>query len=223
MNYKTLDLSTYIRKEHFERFLEIEHPIASTTVQLDITDWYHHIKSKGYPFFLSFLYAASRAANAVPEFRQRIRDRGIIEYDYCYPSYTVALPDGTYRFCLVNTDQPFETYLEEGKTKQERALHDTHLAEEQDPESLLWVTSTPWFSYTQCVLPYTDKNFSIPNLSWGKYKIEKKLALENGAVIEREEITLPFTIMINHALMDGMHVANYLSLLEEELKLMMQF
>ena len=222
-NYKTIDLDSYPRKEHFQRFLACEYPHITGTFEVDITKWLHHIKEKGYPFHLSFVYAAARAANSVPEFRRRIKDKGIIEYDYCNPSYTVALPDETYRFCMVNTNQPFDVYLEESKIRHEKSLHAKHLAEEGDPESLLFTTSTPWFYYTQANLPIPSRDFSIPNLGWGKYKTEKKLALVDGQVTEYEVVTIPFTIMAHHALVDGFHMSKVLDNLDAELTAMLSF
>ena len=127
--YKNIDMTTYPRKDHFDHFRNMEYPFVTMTVQVDISDWIKRLKKAGYPFFLCFQYAVARAANSVPQFRQRIEDDGIIEYSYCNPSYTVALPDDTYRYCMVNTDQPLNAYLEEAKVKQEciyRAKNQKH-------------------------------------------------------------------------------------------------
>ena len=51
---------------------------------------------------VSFLYAAVRAANDVPELRRRLRDGEVIEYDRCQPSYTAMRPNGVYVYCLVD-------------------------------------------------------------------------------------------------------------------------
>ena len=102
MKYKSIDLSSYPRREHFAHFRDMQYPFVTLTAQVEVTDWLRCLKEAGYPFFLCFQYAVVRAANRVPEFRQRIRDNGIVEYAFCNPSYTVALPDRTYRYCMVN-------------------------------------------------------------------------------------------------------------------------
>lgn len=47
----------------------------------------------------------------MPELRQRIVDNGIVEFERCPTSYTVALEDGTYCYCRLDTDMPFEDFL----------------------------------------------------------------------------------------------------------------
>lgn len=219
MSRKYLDMSKYPRLEHFNHFLGMDHPCVSVTVQVDITDFVPGLKAAGYPFFLSFQYAAVRAANRVPEFRQRIHNGAIVEYDFCNPSYTVARPDGTYRYCLVNANQPFAQYLEEGRIKQAAAVESEHLKEEDDDIlSLLFTSCVPWLNYTEAMMPYPENHFSIPNICWGGYKKEKYLCLEDGNVTEKVKISIPVTLLVNHALVDGSHIGQFYRNLDEELK-----
>ena len=218
MSRKYLDMSTYPRLDHFNHFLGMDHPCASVTVQVDITDFVPRLKAAGHPFFLSFQYAAVRAANRIPEFRQRILDDAIIEYDFCNPSYTVALPDGTYRYCLVNVNQPFAQYLKEGRIKQAAAMESGRLEEEGDVLSLLFTSCVPWLNYTEAMMPYPDSRFSIPNICWGGYKTEKYLCLEDGKVTEKVKISIPVTLLFNHALIDGRHAGQFYQYLNEELR-----
>ena len=217
MNFRRIDMTNYPRKDHFDHFRTMEYPFVTITVQVDIRDWIVRLKKAGYPLFLCFQYAVAQAANRVPEFRQRIVGDGIIEYEHCYPSYTVALPDETYRYCMVKTDQPLEAYLEEARVKQEKALHAEHLEEEGDPESHLYTSCVPWQDFTGGTMPYPDSKFSIPNVVWGKYKTEKYLAFEGDKVVEKEKTTIPVVIFVNHALIDGLHISKFYSYLDEEL------
>lgn len=218
--YKNIDMTTYPRKDHFDHFRNMEYPFVTMTVQVDISDWIKRLKKAGYPFFLCFQYAVARAANSVPQFRQRIEEDGIIEYSYCNPSYTVALPDDTYRYCMVNTDQPLSEYLAEAKLKQEKALNAEHLEEEGDSRSHLFTSCVPWQDFTGGTMPYPDSKFSVPNIVWGKYKTEKYLALEDGNVVEKEKTTLPVVVFVNHALIDGLHISRFYANLDAELSKM---
>ena len=217
MSYRTIDMTTYPRKEHFDHFRNMEYPFVTMTVQVDISDWIVRLKKAGAPLFLCFQYAVAQAANRVPEFRQRIVDDGIIEYEHCNPSYTVALPDETYRYCMVNTNQPLKDYLEEAKVKQDRALHAEHLEEEGEAMSHLFTSCVPWQDFTGGTMPYPDAHFSIPNVVWGKYKTEPYLALEDGKVLEKKKTTIPVVIFVNHALIDGLHISKFYSNLDDEL------
>jgi len=218
MSRKYIDMTKYPRLDHFRHFLTMQQPCVSITVQVDITDWFSRLKSSGRPFFLSFQYAVVRAANRIPEFRQRIVDDKIVEYDYCNPSYIVSLPDDTYRYCSVNVDQPFAQYLEEGRVKQEAALHSEHLEEEEgDVLGLLFISCVPWFNYTEAMMPYPGGSFSNPSFCWGGYKSEKYLALEDGRVTEKVKTSIPVTLFFNHALIDGIHAGRFFNNLSDEL------
>ena len=148
MEYLHIDMKDYPRREHFEYFRSMENPFLSLTVQVDITDFLHRVKMAGRPLFLCFQYAVVHAANRVPELRQRIQGDGIIEYAFCHPSYTVALPDGTYRYCLVNADQPLEDYLKEAERKQKEVMSAEHLEEEDDIQSQFFISCMPWLNYS---------------------------------------------------------------------------
>ncbi len=218
MTRKYIDMTKYPRLDHFRHFLTMQQPCVSITVQIDITDWLSRLKASGCPFFLSFQYAVVRAANRIPEFRQRIVDDKIVEYDYCNPSYIVSLPDDTYRYCNVNVNQPFAQYLEESRVKQDAALHSEHLEEEEgDVLGLLFISCVPWFNYTEAMMPYPGGSFSNPSFCWGGYKTEKYLALEDGRVTEKVKTSIPVTLFFNHALIDGIHAGRFFDNLGDEL------
>ena len=218
MSRKYIDMTKYPRLDHFRHFLTMNQPFISITVQVDISDWLPRLKASGCPFFLSFQYAVVRAANRIPEFRQRIVDDKIVEYDYCNPSYIVSLPDDTYRYCNVNVNQPFAQYLKESRVKQDAALHSEHLEEEEgDVLGLLFISCVPWFNYTEAMMPYPGGSFSNPSFCWGGYRTEKYLALEDGRVTEKVKTSIPVTLFFNHALIDGIHAGRFFDNLGDEL------
>lgn len=109
--YRILSRETYPRCAHLDYFCTMAQPYAGLTVPVDITAFYQAVGARKVPFFLSFLYCAARAANGVPELRQRLRGEEILEYDHCPTSHTVALEDGTYCYCTLRSDLPFSDYL----------------------------------------------------------------------------------------------------------------
>ena len=96
---------------------------------MDITEWLAIVKEKNLPFFLSFLYAVTNAANSVKEFRQRISADGqIIEFEKCLSSYTVALPDETYCYCQVDADMSYLEFLACAQAEQKKVLEEGSMA-----------------------------------------------------------------------------------------------
>ena len=102
MGYHIIDMASDPRCGQFAYFRKMDFPFAGITAEIDITDF---MARKGHrPFFLSFLYAVTRAANAVPQLRRRIFEGGtVVEFDWCPPSYTAMKPDGVYVYCTVAT------------------------------------------------------------------------------------------------------------------------
>ena len=124
MTRKIIDMTKDPRGGQFEYFRTMTDPWAGITVPVDITDLLASLN--GRPFFLSYLYAVMRAANAVPELRRRLLPDGqVVEYDHCDPSYTVMKPDGTgvYVYCLLEDDlSSYEKFVAEGKRRQKETL-----------------------------------------------------------------------------------------------------
>lgn len=117
MSYQLIDMTKDPRSGQFAYFRQMLFPFAGVTAEVDITDF--AARRQGRPFFLSFLYAVVRAANAVPQLRRRIREDGsVVEYDWCPPSYTAMKPDGVYVSCTVEGDLPYEAFVALGQRRQ---------------------------------------------------------------------------------------------------------
>ncbi len=107
MSHQLIDMTKDPRSGQFACFRQMLFPFAGVTAEVDITDF--AARRQGRPFFLSFLYAVVRAANAVPQLRRCIRaDGSVVEYDWCPPSYTAMKPDGVYVSCTVEGDLPYD-------------------------------------------------------------------------------------------------------------------
>lgn len=205
MEYKYIDLGSFPRRAHFDYFRSFAYPYVGYTVKVDITDFVRRQKEHGAPFFLSFCYCAERAANSVAEFRQRIRGDGIVEYDWCPSSYTLALDNGTYCYCMLDSRMPFSEFLPEAQERQAEAMSSESLDDGDDAESLLFISSNPWLSYDAFVQPVPYPADSNPRISIGKYYTD------GGRVL------FPVTVLCNHALVDGKHIAEFFSALDMEL------
>ncbi len=193
---KKIDKDTYARRAHFQYFKDMEYPYVGVTVKVDITEFLNRIKEKDQPFFLTFLYHIANAANAVPELRQRIRKDEILEYSWCKTSHTVALENGTYSYCCLDSRMQLDEFLPYAIEEQEKSKR-IGTIEEQEPLSLLFLSSTPWFSYTSLVQPVPRPADSNPRITWGKY------------FKENDKIMIPLSILCHHALVDGLHIAKF--------------
>lgn len=206
MNYRTIDMSTHPRSAHFAHFSAMADPYVGVTAEVEDGGLLQACRQRGWPFFLSFLYCAGRAANAVPQLRQRLWQGGVIEYDACDTSHTVMREDGTYSYCRVDCMQPFQQYLPQAAARHEAAKQHGGLEEGEDPLSLLYVSCVPWLRYSALRQPVPIPADSNPRITWGRYETE------NGRT------HLPVTLLANHALVDGVHISAFYAGLQAELE-----
>lgn len=206
MSFHSLDLKTNPRKDHFAYFNQLAYPYVGVTVSVDITAFYRKIKARSLPFFLSFCYCAARAANAVPELRQRIREGQILEFDDCPTSHTVALDDGTYCYCTLHFNCSFSAYLPAAIALQQAAKQARSISENaEDSLDKLFISTLPWLNYTSLVQPVPCPADSNPRITWGKFTVQP------------DQVTLPVSILCHHALADGSHLAAFYQALDQQL------
>lgn len=210
MNYRYLDMETYKRIDHFLYFDSLAYPYVGVTVNVDITELIEKIKTQKLPFFLSVCYCVTKAANSVPEFRQRIKEHRIIEFDRCKTSHTVALENGTFCYCkLDGNDMLFPDYIAYALREQEEAKRLGSIAEEEEEVyEKFFISSVPWISYTALIQPVPNPADSNPRISWGKY------------FVQGDRVLLPVSVLCNHALVDGIHIAGFYEKLDEQIRLL---
>ena len=207
MNYKTIDMSNYSRRAHFDYFRTLQNPMLGLTVDVDVTALRDFCKREGCSFFLAFLRVAARAANGVPQLRQRIRDGGIVEYDVCGTSHVELRKDGTYGYCTLYHGGPFREYLERAGAERARCREAASIEEDEDVEGLYFVTSLPWLRYTQLIQPTAGGDESNPRISWGRFEPDF-----------RGRLMMPVTLLAHHALVDGLHAARFYANIADEIK-----
>ena len=205
MEYHMIDMSTCPRRAHFAYFNAMPDPYVGVTVDVEIGPMLKVCRKEGWSFFLSFLYCAGQAANAVPELRQRIREGSIIEFDACDTSHTVLRDDGTYSYCRLDCMKPFDQFLPEAKRRHEAAKAQVNLDDGEDGIGLLFLSCVPWLHYTGLRQPVPMPADSNPRITWGKY------------MTEHGRTTMPVTLLANHALVDGVHIGAFYDRLREEM------
>lgn len=197
MTSRKLDMSVYPRKAHFDYFRSLAYPYVGLTANVDVTVLAERARKNQESFFLHVLYAVGKAANEIPEFRQRIAGEEIVEFDNCPTSHTVMKPDGTYAYCEADPSLPWPVFLRETVRRQEDAIHDGSIEETGDPRSLLFISCLPWLNYTALQQPVPCPADSNPRITWGRY----------GKSAGR--LLMPVTVLANHALVDGRQIADF--------------
>ena len=90
------------QKGAFPLFLKIWEPFFGVTVKVDCTSAYKKAKEKDVSFFLYYLYRALKAANEVENFRYRIIENQVFEFEKVNASPTINRPNGTFGFAYMD-------------------------------------------------------------------------------------------------------------------------
>ena len=149
-----------------------------------------------------YIYAAvgshPDAADEVDEFRRRIDDGGIVEYDECPTSHTELKPDGTYAYCTLHHHMPLAEYLQRAEEARAAARKSGSIEEEDAVQSMYFISTLPWLHYTQLIQPVACGDESNPRFTWGKYQ-------QNA----EGRMMMPLSVLVHHALADGLHIAQF--------------
>ena len=202
--YRDLDMRTYPRQTHFAHFRSLPWPLIGVTVMMDVTRVKAYCQDRHASFYLVMMHIVCLAANQVPALRQRIREDGIREFEFCHTSHIELLEDGTYTYCTLYHDRPMEAYLTESAKIREACRKGNGLTEDPDVDSYLFISTLPWLHYTQLIQP--GSGGSNPQITWGK--------AERNA---EGRYMMPLTLQAHHALVDGIHLAAFFENVTEEI------
>ena len=193
-----INLETWPRREHFKVFSTFDYPHFSLCANVDLTAFYPFVKQRGISFTVATVYVLARAANAIPEFRYRIRAGKVIEHEIVHPSGTILTDDDLFTFCTFDYIENFAEFADRASKRIAYVKEDPTLKDEPGQDDLLFMTAIPWVSFTSFMHPlHLHPADSVPRFAWGKF-------FEDG-----EFLKMPLSVQGHHALMDGVHVGRY--------------
>ena len=201
-----VDVQTWSRGEHFKIFSTWDYPHFSLCANVDLTAFYPVVKQRGISFNVATVYVLARAANAIPEFRYRIRAGKVVEHEIVHPATTILTNEDLFTFCTFDYTEDFSLFA--ARAAEQIAYVKEHLTLEDEPgrDDLLFMTAIPWVSFTSFMHPmHLHPADSVPRFAWGRF-------FEDG-----EFLKMPLDVQAHHALMDGVHVGRYFAEVQDYL------
>lgn len=199
-----IELQSWPRREHFQFFSSFNHPHFNMCANVDLSRFQPSIMAHGISFTVAVVYTIARAANAVPEFRYRIRGSEIVVHDFVSPSITILLDDNLFTFCYIDYDQKFNKFAERAAVSIAAVKTQPTLQDPPGRDDLLYMTAIPWVSFTSFTHPMRlHPADSIPRFAWGKFFEEGK------------RIKMPLSVQGHHAIMDGIHMGMFYGHLQD--------
>jgi chloramphenicol O-acetyltransferase type A len=193
-----INLETWSRHEHFKVFSTFDYPHFSMCANVDLTAFYPIVKQRGISFNVATVYVLARAANAIPEFRYRIRGGEVVEHEIVNPSTTILTDEDVFSFCTFDYIENFSEFAARAAEQIAYVKEDPTLKDEPGRDDLLYMTAIPWVSFTSFMHPlHLHPADSVPRFAWGK-------RFEDGDLLK-----MPLSVQGHHALMDGMHMGRF--------------
>lgn len=202
-----IPLEAFHRKESVRFFKDFVNPNVSVTCIVDASKCFRRAKALGDKFFHHYLYAILKAANEIRELHYRFTPSGdIAYYDKIDVLSPIRLPGHesftTLRFPYIDDRAAFISSIQEII---EKADAQTSFGEEESLEEydVVLVSAIPDLAFTS--ISYTQKHRhgnDFPLINVGKMEADGKM---------------PIAICINHAFIDGEHLALFYKLLQKYL------
>lgn len=200
--YQVIDEQNWKRAMHCQVFRNSVEPAFCITFELDITNFLTQVRANGYSFTMAMIFAGTKCANQIEEFRYRFVDGQVVLFDKIDTAFTY-LDTETELFKVVNV--PMQ------KTMKDYVTLATKAAQEQKEyftgplgNDVFQFSPLPWVSYTH--ISHTNsgkKDNATPLFDWGKY-------------FERDgRVILPFSVQAHHSFVDGLHVGKLADLLQQ--------
>lgn len=203
-HYTEIDEKTWKRAMHCMVFRNSVEPAFCVTFELDITNFLPKVKEKNYSFTMAMIYAVSKCANEIEEFRYRFLDGKVVLFDRIDTAFTY-LNKETELFKVVNVPMcdSMEEYVSLAlKTAEKQKEYFTGPL----GNDIFQFSPMPWVSYTH--ISHTNsgkKDNATPLFDWGRF-YEK-----DGKIL------LPFSVQAHHSFVDGLHIGKLYELVQKYL------
>jgi len=202
---RVIDIETWPRRNHYEFFKTYTYPHFALCANVDLTAFCPAVKDLGASISVAIVYLIARAANAVPEFRLRIRGDQVVEHDLVHPATTILIGQDLFSFCIFDYHETFPQFAAAAAERIEQ-VKKRLLIERVPEDDLLYMTAIPWVSFTSFLHPlHLEPVDSVPRFAWGKF-------FQEGG-----RLKMPLNAQGHHALMDGIHVGRFYDHIQEEL------
>lgn len=204
---KKLNFKQHSRTDHFNFFNGFDEPFYGVSINLDCTEAYHYCKNEGISFYHYYLHKILMATNAIPEMRYRLIEEEVYDAVTVHASATVLRDDKTFGYSRMIFDDDFSAFSKNVQSEVDRIKAGSGLDVMKGMVDVIHFTAIPWIKFTSVShARHFGFEDSMPKISTGK------IFKESG------KIYIPFSVHVNHSLVDGYHLGQFIEKIEELIK-----
>lgn len=202
---KVIDIQYWNRRQIFEHFSNLKDPYFGVTIPFDVSNAYAFSSENKVSFFGRYLHDCMKSINYVENFKYRIEDGKVIEFDVIHASATMLRDDKTFGFSFIEYHKNLDVFLENLEAEKHRINTTSDLYPPKNGLDCIHCSAMPWVNFSGHKEPISGQLESIPKLAFGKAsKINDKLVMN-------------VAVNVNHALVDGYHVGLFSKKFQEYL------
>jgi chloramphenicol O-acetyltransferase type A len=194
---RKINLETWERRASFHFFKRFTEPYHGVCLRVDCTETYRYAKQHHLSVFLSLLHRSLVAAHQVENFKTRIVGGAVWSYEQINAGSAVGRENGTIGLGHYQFRRQIDEFVREAAIELDRVRQRDDI--ERYPEAnLIRYSVLPWFDFTSIshARDFSHED-SAPRITFGK------IAEAGG------RCTMPVSIHVHHALVDGLHVAQF--------------
>jgi chloramphenicol O-acetyltransferase type A len=205
MKYKKIDLKTWKRLPQYEFFKTFEQPFFNITANVDVTKLYDFTKKNNLSYFYTVLHTVLKTIHLIPEFKYRMHEGDVREYERIDAGVTIIKEDQTFMYGTVTYHPNKMDFIHKSQAEIEIQKREKGFEPHTD-QNMVYVSSLPLVSFTGLQhAKKMNREDSIPRFVFGKY------------FKEGQQLKMPLSVGVHHALADGFHVGRLFELLQENL------
>ena len=210
-----IDIDTWERRDNYGFFRTYLNSWYSVTTEIDCTEASAAARRSGHSFFLYYLYAVLRSANEVNELRYRTDKNGqVVFHDRVDIISPIAVPGKTFYTVRIPYHENFERFYAEAHAlitdipENGDPYHAEKELMQQGDYDVVHLSAVPKMFFTSITYTVAEagNGCSHPLMTVGK-------VVPRGA-----RLVFPLSIYVNHAFVDGSHLASFFGKIEKYLK-----
>ena len=202
--FTDVDINTWPRKATHEFFKDYDDPFFNFTANVDVSHTYRFCKQNDVAFSLAVLYCSLQAANEIREFRIRLFDERLVEFEKVHATQTILNDDETFSFSYYEMKDDLFEFDRAGRLAVAKYKELKTFDVEATRVDLIYYSVIPWVSFTSFKhASRLDRTLTIPKIVFGKM-------FDDG-----NSKKMPLSVEANHLIMDGIHVSKLFSRFQE--------
>ncbi len=202
--YKPIDVLTWKRKEHFEKWRNFDEPFHGIVVKLDLTNCQLFCDEAHCKVFERYMYHFVHALNHVEPMKYRLVNDEPVVFDEVLSGLVVMRPDATFAYGQLIKMNDFAQFREQLNLEKKRVIDRGTIHDIERLQNITHFSVLPWTDFIGLshARNYGD-NDSIPKITFGK------ITKNNG------RYSMPLSIHVHHALVDGKDVADFINVFQK--------